>query len=300
MVEGYRPGVTARLGIDERKMRGLNPRLVYCSLTGYGQSGPLASDAGHDLNYIAIAGALGAFGPAGDVPSFPLNLLADFAGGSLFAAFGIVLALYARKSSGEGQYIDASMVDGSMSMMAMHFADWGNAVLPARGEGLLAGTAPCYRCYHCKDGRFVSVAALERRFFETLWATLGYPQPAPDHFDRVNWPSLTERFEATFAERSRDEWAAIFAGRDACVTPVLDPGEAMLHPHNRSRHPHLSAGSVPVAPLLSETPGAASPVDLADQTIKVLRSVGLTEDEARQARTSTTSGNGTGLAWPPV
>jgi alpha-methylacyl-CoA racemase len=199
LIEGYRPGVMSRLGLGNESLRELNPRLIYCALTGYGQSGPLAQEAGHDLNYAALSGALGTFGPVGGVPSFPLNLLADFAGGSLFATIGILSALYMRQHTGLGQYIDAAMVDGCISMMAMHYPDWGKPVLLDRGDGLVAGTAPFYRCYRCEDGRFIAVGALERRFFENLWSGLGYPQPPPSHMDRSTWASMTERFAATFA-----------------------------------------------------------------------------------------------------
>lgn len=300
VVEGYRPGVTERLGIDYKTLSGFNSRLVYCSLTGYGQSGSLSQEAGHDLNYLAISGALGAFGPEDNIPAFPLNLLADFAGGSLFAAFGIVAALYARAASGEGQYIDASMVDGCMSMMTMHFPDWGHPVLQARGDGLVAGNAPFYRCYRCADGRFIAVGALERRFFENLWQTLSYPEPPPNHLDRSIWPALSTRFERSFAERPRDVWAKAFEGRDACVSPVLDPAEALINPHNCLRHPDLADDKALVAPALSRTPGRAQPIDLADKTVEVLCSVGYSVDKAQRIAAAARSEKVTGLAWPPL
>ena len=300
VVEGYRPGVTGRLGIDYETLRSINPRLVYCSLTGYGQSGSLSQEAGHDLNYLAISGALGAFGPETDVPAFPLNLLADFAGGSLFAALGIMFALYARATSGEGQYVDASMVDGCMSMMTMHFPDWGEPVLRARGDGLVAGNAPFYRCYRCADGRFIAVGALERRFFENLWQTLEYADaPPPNHLDRSIWPALTARFERSFAERPRDVWAGVFDGRDACVSPVLDPGEALAHPHNGARHANLPHDRTIVAPILSATPGSPQPIDLADKTVEILCSVGYPTEHAQRIAAAS-SEKITGLAWPPL
>jgi alpha-methylacyl-CoA racemase len=296
LVEGYRPGVMDRLGLGYEGLRALNPRLIYCALTGYGQSGPLAQEAGHDLNYAALSGAIGTFGPRDGVPSFPLNLLADFAGGSLFAVVGILSALYRRRETGRGQSIDAAMVDGCISLMAMHYPDWGQPVLQDRGDGLLAGSAPFYRCYACQDGRFIAVGALERRFFENLWWGLGYADAPPDHMDRTVWAGLTERFAATFATRPRDAWVAAFAGRDACVATVLDPDEALSHPHNRARHPDLSRERVPVVPVLSDTPGRAGPIDLEDRTREVLESFGLWTEELAPAANGTT----TGLKWPPL
>lgn len=297
VIEGYRPGVMARLGIDAATLRARNPRLIYCAITGYGQTGPMASAAGHDINYAGLSGALGAFGPVDGPPVFPLNLLADFAGGSLFAAMGILAALYERERTGEGQVIDAAMVDGCLSMMAMHLPDWGRAVLPARGDGLLAGTAPFYRCYCCADGRYVAVGALERRFFEALWDGLGLPKPAPPHFDRQAWPAMSERFEALFRARSRDAWVDHFAGRDCCVSPVLDPAEALVHPHNRSRHPDLAADrplKVPVMPMTGEPAAAYEP---ADRTDEVLAVAGLTQGEIAAARSDAAMTDG--LPWPP-
>lgn len=298
VIEGYRPGVVDRLGIGYGALRELNPGLIYCSLTGYGQDGPLSQEAGHDINYIAISGALGAFGPTDAVPAFPLNLLADFAGGSLFAALGILSALYQRAGSGEGQYIDAAMVDGCLSLMAMHFPDWGKPVLASRGDGLVAGTAPQYRCYACADGRFVAVGPLERRFFENLWRGLGYEEPVPDHLDRTAWPALAKRFEATFAERTRDEWAAHFAGLDACVSPVLDPDEAVDHPHNRHRHPELGKENAALAPLMSAVLKSPQPTDLTDKTEEVLKALGLDADAIAGA--CPPQGAIEGLAWPPM
>ena len=296
VIEGYRPGVTRRLGIDYETIKAINPRIVYCSVTGYGQSGPLSQRAGHDINYVAMSGAMGAFGPADDVPAFPLNILADFAGGSLFATIGIVTALYGRERTGEGQYIDAAMVDGCLSMMTMHFADWGKPVLPARGDGLIAGNAPYYRCYRCADGRFVAVGALERKFFELLWQELSFSDPLPDHMDRGGWPDLTARFEAAFVSRTRDEWTERFADLDACVTPVLDPNEARRHPQNTGRHPELETQAVALAPQM-ERQANPSATELADVTDSILAGLGLNEATIAEAKSPTTGTQG--LAWPP-
>lgn len=300
VLEGYRPGVMKRLGLDYEMLKKVNPGLIYCALTGYGQDGPLSQEAGHDLNYAALSGAIGAFGPADDVPSFPLNLLADFAGGSIFAAIGILGALNERQRTGEGQFVDAAMVDGCLSLMAMHFPDWGKPVLAGRGDGLIAGTAPYYRCYRCSDGKFIAIGALERRFFENLWQglNLGIDPPA-DHFDRTEWPAMESRFEEVFAQRQRDEWVAHFAGKDACLSPVLDPDEALAHPHNRSRHPALSRENAVQAPIMAGLVDGARQTSPDDATAEVLAEAGLDEEEIAAARPAS-SGAIAGLAWPPM
>lgn len=298
VIEGYRPGVTSRLGIDYESLRALNPGLVYCSLTGYGQSGPMSDRAGHDINYVAMSGALGAFGPADGMPTVPLNLLADFAGGSLFAALGILGALFERQHSGRGKYIDAAMVDGCLSLMTMHFSDWGQPVLPTRGDGLLAGNAPCYRCYRCADGKFVAVGALEPKFFALLWTGLGFDEAVPAHLDRANWQRMTERFEAVFATRSRDDWVRHFSGVDACVTPVLDPDEARGHPQNTRRHPSLAKAGIVTAPLMAGNVSASSSAHLEDETDAVLSDIGLGRDAIAAAKPRTTGGGG--ISWPPL
>jgi alpha-methylacyl-CoA racemase len=298
VVEGYRPGVARRLGIDWETLKRINPGLIYCALTGYGQDGPLSQEAGHDINYAALSGALGAIGPADGPPAFPLNLLADFAGGSLFAVIGILGALVERARTGEGQFIDVAMVDGCISLMAMHYPDWGQPVLSGRGDGLVAGSAPHYRCYRCADDRFVAVGPLERKFFENLWRGLGLPEPAPNALDRSLWPELTRRFEALFATRSRDEWVAHFAGRDACVGPVLDPAEALAHPHNRMRHPELGKVTPVLAPVMAGMRAEPSPVDTSDRTRAVLSRLGMSEEEIAIALPE--DFNIAGLAWPPL
>lgn len=300
LLEGYRPGVMDRLGLGYESLHQVNPRLIYCALTGYGQSGPLSQEAGHDLNYAAISGALGAFGPAGDVPSFPLNILADFAGGSLFATIGILQALVMRERTKMGQYIDAAMVDGCISLMAMHYPDWKQPVLRKPGDGLVAGNAPFYRCYRCADGRFIAVAALEQRFFANLWQVLGYKEALPNHLDRATWPSMTERLIRQFATRTRDEWTDAFLGKDACVTPVLDPIEALTHEQNLSRHPDLRPDRVPVVPVLSEAAQSALPTDLSDKTKHVLGDLGLWSDTLEQAIRDKPRTVVTGLKWPPL
>lgn len=277
-VEGFRPGVAARLGADYATLSALNPKLVYCSITGYGQDGPRAGEAGHDINYISVSGVLGAIGPAAQPPQPPLNLIADFAGGSLAAALGIMVALFEAGRSGKGQYIDAAMIDGCLSLMAMHFPAWGTGIMPGRGDGLLAGNAPYYRCYACADGQFVAVGALERAFFETLWRKLDLGD-APEHADRRNWPHIERALGAVFLTRGRDEWAEIFAGSDACVTPVLAPDEVWNEPQIRHRHPLAGGGAVPPVPRLCRTPGISGATDLSDRSREVLAEAGLSAEE---------------------
>lgn len=300
LLEGYRPGVMKRLELDYDTLHDLNPRLIYCSLTGYGQTGPLAQEAGHDLNYLAISGALGAFGPASQAPSFPLNLLADFAGGSLFATIGILSALYMRQQTNLGQYIDAAMVDGCISLMGMHYPDWGKPVLQDRGDGLVAGNAPYYRCYRCEDDRFIAVGALESRFFANLWAGLGYDSQAPNHLDRTTWAEMTESFTESFASKPRDEWVKLFAGRDACVTPVLDPLEALSHPHNIERHPGIACDMVPMVPTFSGVDSRLGSTDLQDDTKGVLQELGIWSEVLGPYAERSLAESVAGLKWPPL
>ena len=296
LMEGFRPGVADRLGAGWRELAAVNPRLIYCSLTGFGQNGDLADRAGHDINYLAMAGALGAFGPQDGPPVPPLNLLADFAGGGLLAAFAVVTALYERVHSGRGQYLDVAMVDGVRSMMAMPVADWGTPTLPARGNGLLAGSAPFYRCYPCADRRYVAVGALEYPFFANLWRHLDLGD-VPDHLQPDTWPGIERLLGESFASKPRDEWTAIFVGIDACVTPVLEPHEA-ARPSGAAHHGRGDAGPVAAVPLFSRTPATPGPLDTSDVTEEVLSGVGITGEEAREARGGETAI--TGLRWPPL
>ena len=299
-VESFRPGVAQRLGAGYEQLSAANPGLIYCSLTGYGQSGPLAQEAGHDLNYLALTGVLGAIGPVDGPPVVPLNLIADFAGGSLVATIGILAALHERAASGRGQHIDAAMVDGCLSLMAMHSPVWGGAVMPERGRGWLTGGAPYYRCYACSDGKYVSVAPLEPQFFAALWADIGQGEP-PDQLDKAQWPAIERVFAQAFATRPRDAWAAHFAGRDACVFLVLSPEEAWRHAHIRQRHPAASADIPPPMPLFSRTPLGVNPVDTSDRSHEILAQAGLSaadillasplQERARMADSDS--------GWPP-
>lgn len=298
-MEGFRPGVADRIGAGHAELGEINPRLIYCSVTGYGQTGPLAGRAGHDINYLAIGGALGTFGPADGPPVPPLNLVADFAGGGLLAAFGILGALYERERSGHGQYLDAAMVDGVLSMMGMNFADWGGASLPGRGSGVLAGSMPAYRCYACSDGRYVAVGALENAFFANLWQALGLGE-VPNHFDPANWDMITERLDASFGTRTMAEWTEFFAEIDACVTPVLEPHELAGSHQISRRYRGFRADSVPAVPVYSRSAAQVGETDTEDATERVLGRFGIPPEDARKAVGSAGVGAVKGLRWPPV
>ena len=260
LIEGFRPGVMERLGLGPEVALARNPRLVYGRMTGWGQSGPLAHAAGHDIAYIALTGALAAIGPAGGPPLPPLNLVGDFGGGALYLAFGIAAALYERTRSGHGQVIDAAIVDGTASLMALFSGLTANGRLSLeRDRSLLGGAAPNYRCYACADGRYVAVGPLEPKFFAVLLERLGVEVPhAALSGDPADWAAQADALAAIFATKPRDEWAALLEGTDACVAPVLALGEAPDHPHMRAREVYLELGGVvqpAPAPRFSRTPG---------------------------------------------
>jgi len=257
-VEGFRPGVTERLGLGPDELLERNSRLIYARMTGWGQDGPLATSAGHDINYIALAGALEPIGRAGERPVPPLNLLGDFAGGGMLLALGVIAALYERARSGAGQVVDAAMVDGSALLTAflhgMHANGLWNEI---RGTNALDSGAPFYDTYECADGGHVAVGCVEPQFFAQLVDGLGIETELPFHLDPRGWPEIREQIRAKFKERTRDEWAERFAGTDACVTPVLSPWEAHEHPHNRQRQVFVEVDGLrqpAPAPRFSRTP----------------------------------------------
>ena len=262
LIEGFRPGVTERLGLGPDDVRRRNARLVYGRMTGYGQQGPLSLRAGHDINYIAVSGALWPIGRAGEKPVVPLNLVGDFGGGALFLAFGVVSAVLCARDTGEGQVVDAAMVDGSASMMAMTHAllnsgNWHEE----RGVNLLDSGAPFYEVYETSDHGYVAVGAIEAKFYVALLEGLGLDgADLPAQMDRAQWPAMKERFAGLFAARTRDEWTAAFAALDACVAPVLSPREAAHHPYNTEREVFATDDVVQPrpAPRFSRTPGAIS------------------------------------------
>jgi alpha-methylacyl-CoA racemase len=263
LVEGWRPGVAERLGIGPDDCAARNPALVYGRMTGWGQDGPLAQSAGHDINYIAVAGVLWAVGRAGERPVPPLNLVGDFGGGGMMLAFGVVAALLEAKRSGQGQVVDASMVDGAASLMTMTFAfRQGGLWSEDRGVNMLDTGAPFYEVYETSDSRWFCIGAIERQFYAELLKVLGLdPADLPDQMDRTQWPAMKERFAAIFLTRSRDEWTAAFTGTDACGAPVLSPWEAHEHPHNIHRGTFVEVDGViqpGPAPRFSRTPGSVS------------------------------------------
>ncbi|SCG34491.1 CaiB/BaiF CoA transferase family protein [Micromonospora coxensis] len=244
LVEAYRPGVAERLGLGPQTCRERNPRLVYARMTGWGQEGPLAQRAGHDIDYIAVAGALEPLGRAGERPHAPLNLVGDFAGGGMLLAVGVLAALLERERSGVGQVVDAAMVDGSALLTSFLHGMLDAGLWPApRGGNLLDGGAPFYDTYRTADDGFMAVGALEPAFYAALLAGLGLAdEDLPAQYDPSGWPRLRRRFTERFAQRTRDEWTEVFAGLDACVAPVLTPTEAHRHPHNAARDTFVSVG----------------------------------------------------------
>jgi alpha-methylacyl-CoA racemase len=260
LIEGFRPGVTERLGLGPDVVLERNPKLVYGRMTGYGQTGPLSTRVGHDINYIAIAGALWCIGRSGDGPVPPLNLVGDFGGGALYMAFGIVSAILSAQRSGEGQVVDVAMVDGAASMMAMtHSLANAGEWIEERGANLLDSGAPFYDVYETHDGQYMAVGALEARFYDELLKGLGVePGRLPDQMDRTQWPHVRAIFSEIFMTKTRDEWTAVFDEYDACVTPVLSPREATKHPYNTARNVFTTEGDVQPqpAPRFSRTPGS--------------------------------------------
>ena len=290
LVEGFRPGVCERLGIGPAPCLDRNPRLVYARMTGYGQDGPLAQRAGHDINYLALAGALQPLGPASGPPLPPFNYVADFGGGGMLLVVGILAALWERERSGAGQVVDAAMADGSALITSiLHTLRGAGMWDERRGRNLFDGSAPFYAAYECADGRFVAVGALEPRFWAELLDGLGLEDAAElvaCQHDRARWPEMTSRLAAVFRTRTRDEWAEYFAETDACVTPVLGPFEAHEHPHNAARGTFVeSGGGRPPepgpAPRFSRTPGhvASLPPRVGQHTEVALGEWGLSAEE---------------------
>jgi len=283
--EVFRPGVVERLGIGPDVARERNLRLVYGRLTGYGQDGPLAEKAGHDIDYVAIAGALEPLGRAGQPPTPPINVLADFAGGGMLLAYGIVAALLARERTGHGQVVDAAMVDGAAVMLTPFYAARASGFWGPRGTNMLDTGSPWYDSYETSDGKWLAVGAIEPQFYAQLLEGLGLAgEDLPDQHDVAGWPVLRERFAAVIGTRTRDEWEQRFTGIDACVAPVLDPVEAPSHPHNVARATFREIRGVPQpapAPRFSGTPlgEPAPPEHAGERDTHVLESWGLSHDE---------------------
>jgi alpha-methylacyl-CoA racemase len=265
LIEGFRPGVAERLGFGPEVCAERNPRLVYGRMTGWGQEGPYASAAGHDINYIALAGVLEHLGRAGQPPTAPINLVGDFGGGGMLLAFGVVCGLLESGRSGKGQVVDAAMVDGSASLMTMM---WGFKAMgiwsDERGTNMLDTAAHFYDTYECADGRFISIGSIEPQFYAELLEHTGLQdtyaadgQDVPHQMDRARWPEMKQRLAAIFATRTRDEWCERMEGTDVCFAPVLSMDEAAQHPHNIHRNTFVEVAGITQpapAPRFDRTP----------------------------------------------
>jgi alpha-methylacyl-CoA racemase len=290
LIEGFRPGVMERLGLGPDVCLGINPKLVYARMTGWGQRGPLSQQAGHDLNYIGLCGVLQQIGPTGGKPVVPLNVIGDFGGGGLLLAFGVVCALLEARRSGCGQVVDAAMIDGSLSFMAMFFGYRELGMFSDQpGSGLLGGGAHYYDVYETSDGKYLSVAPIEPQFYRAFvqkmrldadrFLPAGYPAHDPETVQKV-WPALKVELAACFKTRTRDEWCALFEGSDACVQPVLSLAEAADHPHNRARGLFVDVAGVQQnapAPRFSRTAAAVprAPRKVGEDTAAVLADWGV-------------------------
>ncbi|GIW17000.1 CaiB/BaiF CoA-transferase family protein [Tepidiforma sp.] len=294
VIEGFRPGVVKRLGVDYDTLAQINPRIICCSISGFGQTGPYANLVGHDINYIAIGGALGVTGRPGQPPAIPVNLLADFAGGGLTAAFAICLAIIAREKTGRGQNIDVGMSDGVLSLMTSAFSQYFSTGQPIRpGEYLLNGAAPFYNTYKCSDGRWFSIGSIEPHFWANLCRVLGTEDLLPHQFDQARWPEMIERFAGIFATKTADEWMAIMSQDDICAAPVLEMENVVTNEHNLARgmvveldSPVGKVKQIGVAPKLSDTPGqprTTAPL-IGQHTDEILGGLGYTADQIADLR----------------
>jgi alpha-methylacyl-CoA racemase len=290
LIEGFRPGVAERMGLGPEQVHARNPRVVYGRMTGWGQDGPLAPAAGHDINYISIAGALEPIGRAGERPVPPLNLVGDFGGGGLMLAMGVLAAVYERTSSGKGQVVDASMVDGAALLTAsLHGMRAAGLWAGERGDNLLDGGAPFYDTYETVDGKYIAVGAIEMRFWADLVKVLGLnPDELPVHVDKSEWPRLRKIMAEAIGKYTRDELVARAEGTDACLTPVLSPWEAAEHPHNAARGTFVEIGGVvqpAPAPKFDRTPPETpeAPHKPGADTEEILAEYGLSPADLRAA-----------------
>jgi alpha-methylacyl-CoA racemase len=286
VIEGFRPGVMEKLGLGPDVCLEHNPRLVFGRMTGWGQEGPMAQRAGHDINYISLAGALHPLGRAGEKPAIPLNLIGDFGGGGLMLALGIVAALFEARSSGQGQVVDAAMVDGAALLMAsIYGAQQTGFWSEQRGTNLLDSGAHFYEVYETSDGEYVSIGAIEKQFYQELLERIGLSgEELPEQMDASQWPAMKRRLTAIFKTRTRDEWCEIFQGSDACFAPVLKMSEAHEHPHNRLRSTFVDANGAlqpRPAPRFSRTPTevGSGPAKLGEHSDEILREVRYSDDE---------------------
>ena len=291
LIEGFRPGVMERLDLGPEGCLKRNPRLVYGRVTGWGQEGPLARTAGHDINYIALAGVLGAIGRVDQPPVPPLNLLGDFGGGGMFLAFGVVCALVERVTSGRGQVVDAAMVDGAAILMTMiHGLRAMGAWNLERGTNLLDTGAPFYDTYECRDGKYISVGSIEPQFYDLLIELTGLEgEELPDQNDQATWPALKDRVAKVFKSKTQEEWCEVMEGTDVCFAPVLSMAEAPEHPHLKYRGTFIEVADITQpapAPRFSRTPPEISrpPPQPGQHTEEALREWGFTAEEVVELR----------------
>ena len=304
LIEGYRPGVAERLGVGPDACHARNPRLVYGRMTGWGQDGPLAHRAGHDITYLALTGTLGMIGAPGAPPAVPANLLGDYAGGSLYLVVGVLAALHHARATGTGQVVDAAIVDGTSHLAsAIHGMLAAGAWQDRRGTNLLDGGCPFYGTYETADGQYMAVGALERQFYDEFMALLGIPDRAPARDDLARWAELREAIAARFKSCTREEWTAVFEGSDACVAPVLSLREAPHHPHLAARSTFTGHGGITQpapAPRFSATPTAVrtGPARPGTDTASVARDwdVPRLVSQPAEADTETGSDTDTGAA----
>lgn len=287
LIEGFRPGVMERLGLGPEVCLARNPRLVYGRMTGWGQNGTLAHTAGHDINYLSLSGALHAIGEPGGKPVVPLNLVADGGGGAMLLALGVLAGLLEARGSGQGQVVDVAMTDGAALLMSMMYTlkamgQWQQQ----RGSNLLDGGAHFYDSYPCRDGKWLSVGAIEPQFYALLLEKTGITDPDFDaQWDRERWPRLKAKLAQVIAQRTRDQWCAVFDGTDACVAPVLDMDEAPLHPHNLSRHTFTEVNGVvqpAAAPRFGRTPAGQPTPPQAGSDPQALLDWGLSEHDLHE------------------
>ena len=286
LIEGFRPGVAERLGLGPADCHALNPGLVYGRMTGFGQSGPLAQAAGHDLNYIALTGALHAIGPAGEKPVPPLNLVGDYGGGALYLALGLLAALHERKSSGRGQVVDAAMVDGAASLASIFYGMTASGRWTSRrGDNLLDGGAPFYDTYETADGKYVAIGALEPKFFAEMAERIGLdPRFIKGQYERKLWPEMRAEMTRILRGRTRDEWCRRLEGSDACFAPVLSIEEAPRHAHAQARRAFVEVDGVvqpgPAPRFDRSTPEAVRPAPaVGAHTDEVLAEAGFSADQ---------------------
>jgi alpha-methylacyl-CoA racemase len=291
LVEGFRPGVTERLGFGPDVCLERNPKLIYGRMTGWGQDGPYAQAAGHDLNYIALAGALHPLGRVGEPPPVPLNLVGDFGGGGMLLAFGVACALVEAKTSGRGQVVDAAMVDGSALLMTfIHGLKAMGVWSSERGTNLLDSGAPFYDVYECADGEWISVGSIEPQFYAELLRLSG-AEHEPHQMDKSNWPGMRDELTRVFKAKTREEWCALMEASDVCFAPVLSMDEAPHHPHNVARDTFVEVAGVQnpnAAPRFSRTPGGIQgpPAHAGQHTDDVLAEAGLSADDIAALRAS--------------